>query len=251
MRRAPAAFLLALQFLTVIRLRRSADIEPRMLGESVTWFPVVGVLIGLVLVAVDWAARLFYGPPVTVALVLTAAVALTGALHVDGLADTADGVFGGHTREQRLAIMRDSRTGSFGVVAVVLTLLLMYASLLAMSDASRRGTLLAASVLARSAMVVGIARFPYARSTGLGRLYKDNLPPRVLLSTTALSFALSALMLPLGGIFALLPLLAIATALLTGFSMSRRLGGLTGDVYGAIGVVTEAVIFLAVAASQN
>ena len=251
MRRAPAAFLLALQFLTVIRLRRSAAVEPRTLGESVTWFPVVGLLIGLVLVAVDWAARRLYGPPVTVALVLTAAVALTGALHIDGLADTADGVFGGHTPEQRLAIMRDSRTGSFGVVAVVLALLLIYSSLLGMSDATRRGALLAASVLARSAMVVGIARFPYARGTGLGRLYKDNLPPHVLLSTTVLSFVLSALMLPLGGLFALLPLPAIATAMLTGVCVSQRLGGLTGDVYGAIGVTTEVVIVLAVAASQN
>src|SRR5688572_12770064 len=115
---------LAIGFLTVITVPGAGFDDPRTAGRSLRWFPLVGLLVGGVLAAVDRLAASAFSQDVSVVLVLTTSAALTGALHLDGLADTADGVFGGRTPERRLEIMRDSRIGSYGVVAVVLALLL-------------------------------------------------------------------------------------------------------------------------------
>ncbi|MGH2588616.1 MAG: adenosylcobinamide-GDP ribazoletransferase [Dehalococcoidia bacterium] len=244
-RRAWREFLLALEFLTILRFRRSVTYNPAGIGGSLAWFPLVGLLIGGLLVAVDAAGSWLFPVYLIPALVIAANAVITGALHLDGLADTADGLFGGHTPERRLEIMRDSRTGTFGVVAVVLVLLLSYASLLSMTDVSRRAILLVAPVISRMMMVVAILRFPYARPSGLGRAFKDNPPHGWLVTLGVLVLAVS--LVGVVWFWVLLSIAGLGLVLLAGWFVSRRLGGLTGDVYGAAGVLIEVALFLVVA----
>lgn len=242
MRRSLAAFHAAVEFLTVVRLRRGRDHPAVDPGAMLVMFPLVGLLIGLLLVAVDWTSRLLFPAAVSVALVITAEVLVTGALHLDGLADSVDGLFGGRMPERRLAIMKDSRTGVFGVTAIVLTLLLIFASLASLPDSRRRGILLAAPVLARYAIALAVLSFGYARQEGLGRYFREGVSSGSRLWVTLVAVLCAALSL---GVFTLGFLTAAgAVAYGTGVFASRRLGGLTGDVYGAIGVLCEVVLLL-------
>ena len=243
LRRAVAAFVLALQFLTVVRLRRRLVYDERTLGASLAWFPAAGFLVGVLLAGADWLCEPAVGSAVAVAIVLALNAAVTGALHLDGLADTADGVFGGHTPERRLEIMKDSHTGSFGVVAVTLALLLAYTSLWSLPALQRRELLLVAPMLARTGMVIAIVAFPYARPAGLGRAYKDHAKPPVVVGAAVLSFLLAAAVLGLWGVA--LGAISICVTVAIGWLLSRRLHGLTGDTYGAIAVLVEVVLFIA------
>lgn len=242
MRRALRGLPLALEFLTVARFRRAATFDGPELGASLAWFPLVGLLIGGALAALDWAAARLFSPAVVAALLVTATVLLTGALHIDGLADSADGLFGGHTAERRLTIMRDSRTGSFGVAAVAVALLLTDAALLSLPEPARRGMLLLAPALGRWAMVLGVALFPYARPEGLGRLYHQHARPWPMVAAGAGALLLSLAVFGPAG----LALLAAASlvAMGGGWFACRRLGGVTGDIYGAIGVLSECILYL-------
>lgn len=249
MRRQLDAALLALEFLTVVRLRpQRGGPERGSVGESLLWFPIVGLAIGACLVATEWLASLLWPPPVAVALVLAANAALTGGLHLDGLADCADGILGGHTPEQRLAIMRDSRIGTFGVLAVALVLLIQFAALSALPSDALRAALLAAPLLGRLAMVVCIRVFSYVRPSGLGFWYKQELSPPLLAGAAVIAVTLLSATTAGSG-FMLLPSLLIALGAAT-FS-ARRIGGVTGDVYGACGVLVETAVMLIVAASPE
>jgi adenosylcobinamide-GDP ribazoletransferase len=246
MRRALDAALLAMEFLTVVRVRRRNAAPGRgVVGLSLLWFPAVGLLVGIFLAAAAWLASRVWSLPVAVALVLALNAAVTGGLHLDGLADCADGIFGGHMPEQRLAIMRDSRIGTFGVLALVLVLLLQFAALSMLSSDSLRAVLLTAPLLGRLAMVLCIQSFRYARPSGLGVWYKEELSPSILAGAVLVALALLTAVTGLRGVL-LLPSLLIAIG--AAAFASRRLGGLTGDVYGACGVLVETALILTVAA---
>jgi adenosylcobinamide-GDP ribazoletransferase len=241
MRRWIQAFILAVEFLSIIRWRHDAKVDGPSLGASLAWFPVVGLVIGSCLAALAWAAARVLPPAVVPAVVLTGMAIVTGALHLDGLADSADGVFGGHTPAQRLAIMRDSRIGTFGVVAVVLALLLMYAALLSLHGWALFGSLLAVPALGRLAMVIAVAASPYARPEGLGRLYRAYLQRRSVITALLSALAIALLVFGVAGLALVLATVLAASA--GAAFAARRLGGLTGDVYGAIGVLTEVIVF--------
>lgn len=245
--RLAAAFPLALEFLTVVRLRRSPAFDLVLLGLSLIWFPVVGALLGVTLLLLHTGALRVFPPPVAAALTLTAWVLLTGALHLDGLADSADALFGGHTAERRLAILKDSRIGVFGAVAVALWLLLLWSTLLGAGndtpDRAVRLALLTGPPLARAAMALNIAAFPYARPQGLGRAYRDSVTRPVLIATLLAAAVISYVTFGLEGVA--LALGAALIALAFGRWASGRLGGLTGDLYGATGALVEAAVALA------
>jgi adenosylcobinamide-GDP ribazoletransferase len=247
LRRWLSALLLAIGFLTVLPIRGSAFDDQRAAGRSLLWFPLVGLLLGGILATVDRVAATALSSEIAVALVLTASAALTGALHLDGLADTADGVFGGKTPERRLEIMRDSRIGSFGVVAVVLALLLLYSALGSIAEADRWRVLLVVPALSRAGMVYAIAAFPYTRPTGLGRIFKDQISRSDVVVAGIVGLAIAVVVLRMEGV--MLWSVGIAAALVVGWYLTRRLGGLTGDAYGAIAVVSESLLFL-IAASE-
>jgi cobalamin 5'-phosphate synthase/cobalamin synthase len=251
--RRAAAFLLALEFLTIVRLRRRAEFDPRTVGESLTWFPVVGLAIGLSLAGanrlLNWVFQTEYPDPLSIPLIILLGIVLTGALHLDGLADTADGLFGGRTPARRLEIMKDSRIGTFGAVAVFFALLLTYTSLSRLLPEQRWAVLICVPVISRYAMVVAVVGFPYARPAGLGKVFHDNASPVALFGSSALAVAilfLAGVWLDdvASGVFlvSIIPATILVTAAL-GLFAARRLGGLTGDVYGAIGMVVEVSLF--------
>lgn len=239
------SFLLAWHFLTAIPLARQPGAPSSGdLARSMRWYPVIGLLLGGMLVGLDHALRPLFAAPVVDALLVTALVAGTRALHQDGLADTADGFLGGQTAEDRLAIMRDPRIGAFGATALVLALMLRYAGLLALPGGLRMPILLCMPALGRWAMVVGAASAPYARKEG-------GLAGGFLAGLGRRDVAWAAVPLALAGVGVLglsagLGSITIATGVGVAFAwLSKRLcGGITGDTLGATNELAEVAMLL-------
>ena len=205
-------------------------------AHALPWFPVVGAALGLVLGAGWWLAAQVWPPLVAAALVVAADLALTGLLHLDGLADTADGLLA-HAldRSRRLEIMAEPGVGAFGVGVTVVALLLRTAALAVMAPAP----LLLAALwsLSRTVMAVAVCALPYARPRGLASSFLGASAAPVALGGGVLAVALAASGGELAAVAALVAAIGAAVAM---FSLSlRRLGGFTGDVLGAAGVVAE------------
>ncbi len=246
--------LLALSFLTTLPVpRRPAALAG--LGRAAAWFPFVGLILGLLLTAGYLLFNYLFPPLLAAALLVTLWAALTGGLHLDGLADCGDGLLAALPPERRLDIMRDPRTGAFGVISLILFLLLkvlVVASLpAALLVAAPRldwsaaawfpaGPLIVAPVVARY-LLLPAARQPTARPGGLGAELSAQLRPSAILaaSLTVLVVAL------LGGPRAILAVLAARLVAALIFRAARaRLGGLTGDVFGLTVELTELTVLL-------
>jgi adenosylcobinamide-GDP ribazoletransferase len=237
----------AVAFLTRIPVRRAPTLDD--VARAQAWFPAVGLVIGLLLLAINEAARRAL-PTESVDVMLVVALAvLTGALHLDGLADAADGLVGGHDREQRLAIMRDVHVGTFGVVAIISVLALKWAGLHGLPQEVRSETLIMAPCAARAGLLVCIAAFPYARESGTGAGFREHdrsLGPAITLALTA---CLALALFGIGG--SLVFGCAIAVTLGVGIVSYALIRGITGDVYGAAVEIAEAATLLFVAAMAN
>ncbi|MGE3912695.1 MAG: adenosylcobinamide-GDP ribazoletransferase, partial [Chloroflexota bacterium] len=229
--------LLALQFLTILPPALRHPPRPDDLGRSEAFFPLVGLLLGAVLAISDRALEPFVAPLVLNALLVIALTAMTGALHLDGIIDTFDGLFMSGGRVQRLAVMRDPRAGAYGVVAVVLVLGLKLAALASLPQSARFGALLAAPCLGRWAIVLVTSQFAYARSEGMGLAFKQSLRWTHVIVAGAISAEVAVFVLGASGI--LTWFLASTAALIVAHYVASRLGGLTGDTYGAICELVE------------
>lgn len=236
----------AVTFLTRLPLPAVPSLPANGLARAMRAFPLAGAAVGVSAGAVFWAASQGLTPALAGLLAVAAAVWLTGGLHEDGLADTADGFGGGREPMRRLEIMRDSRIGSFGVLAVVLAVAVRGAALAALAPLAGLLALVAAGALSRAVMPVMMRLLPPARSDGLG--HGAGKPASATAATAMLLAAAIA--------FACLPWLAAAAAvaatMAVAFALGRlaeqRIGGFTGDVLGALQQVTEiAVLLLAVA----
>jgi adenosylcobinamide-GDP ribazoletransferase len=238
MRRVLAGARLAVGFLTVLPVR--PPFEPGGIGAAVAWFPAVGAAVGAAAGAVRLAFDETLGGAVSAVLAVVALVALTGALHQDGLADCADalGVRGG--REMRLAVMREATIGAFGAIALILWALLLATALGALPRGDALRTLIVAGALGRWAAVVHGAALPPARREGLGAAFGVGAGALAVAKATALIASLVTD--PLSGLAAL-----AATALVTlGLSAwaRRALGGRTGDTLGATVALVEVAVCL-------
>lgn len=229
-------FWLALAFLT--RLPAPFVDGAGGMGRALPAFPLVGALIGLLLLA---GSTVFgaWGPGVGAALLLVLWVLLTGGLHLDGLADSADGWAGGPDRERMLTIMRDPRSGAIGVVALVLLLLTKWAVL---AESVPWQVLLLAPVAGRLAAAWLLYTTPYARPEGLGKAFAGDIPTGDL----RIAAMLALLLFPvLAGGHGLMVLLAgVGFFYLYRRFLLRRLGGTTGDTAGALVELTETVVLL-------
>lgn len=235
----PKPFWIALQFLTRLPTPRLPSIPPPEMARAVLWFPVVGLLIGLVLWLV---AALFAGSGSLpgAAVVLIAWVLLTGGLHLDGLADTVDGAVGGQgDRERTLAIMKDPYIGPMGTTAIVTVLTVKFAALTQLAD----GALLLVPFIARTLIVALFATTPYVRSGGLGEAMATGLPSRPARYVLVGAVLLAVLLSGLAGLWAVL-VAAVWLFLFRAWVVSR-LGGTTGDTTGAMVEVGEALLLLA------
>jgi adenosylcobinamide-GDP ribazoletransferase len=245
-------FLSALRFLTIIPVPLWREARPEEVGGSLSYFPVVGFIIGLILAILNWLLGLILPPTVVNGLLITAMVLLSGALHLDGFIDTCDGLAGHQTVEDRWQIMHDSRSGAFGIVGAVVLLLVKYASLSSVPANLMTATLVIMPVVSRWTMVYAVFAYPYARPAGLGKIFKEGASGRGLALATVftLAVAIGAAWWAKINYFYLVGLVIVfGTWLLTlpmATYLKRKLAGLTGDTYGAINEVAEVGIFLIV-----
>jgi adenosylcobinamide-GDP ribazoletransferase len=240
-------FCTALQFLTLVPVPSCKDFEPYWLDNGAKYFPLVGALIGLLCAGIHALAGLMFDAALPGLFAVLAAIAITGALHEDGLADFCDSL-GGRTIEHRLAIMKDSRTGTYGVLALLAAFSIKLLALAQLPPPLAMASLVCMHAGGRAAAVAVIAALPYAGDPMLAKvkpLAQGVKPAHLIL---ALAFGL----LP----FLLLPLPAALTAVMAGAAAAvlvaalakMLLKGFTGDVLGAVEQTVETCVLLGVVA---
>ncbi|MCO8163057.1 adenosylcobinamide-GDP ribazoletransferase [Pseudomonas sp. 21LCFQ010] len=236
---------IAVQFLSSLPVRLPGMPEPQQMGRSLLFYPLVGALFGALLMLL--AALLSATPPILqAALLLCAWVLLSGGLHLDGLADSADAWLGGFgDRERTLSIMKDPRSGPIAVVTVVLVLLLKFCAILVLLEQQAWIGLLLAPLIGRTALLGLFLSTPYVRAGGLGQALADHLPRR---AGWQVSGVVVVACLLLGGASGVVALLVASTVFLWLRSlMLRRLGGTTGDTAGALLELLEVAVLVALA----
>ena len=235
-------FLLALQFLTRFPVPERLATTEAELGQAAAFFPLVGVIVGgctaLVFVA---SSRVL---PLSVAVVITLAFAalITSGFHEDGLADTFDGLGGGWTKDQALTIMRDSRIGTYGTLALVFLILGKYTLLTSLDPRVIWRWLIVAHTASRWTVLPLCVWLPYARPEGQGKLVAQQVGPRAL-SIGSATLLLTLLLLPWRAALIAFAATAIVT-FFSGLHFKRRLGGITGDCLGAVNQITELFVLL-------
>lgn len=243
LRRQLAGMAVALQFFTIIPPLVRRPFEPDEIGASVAYFPLPGALIGALLIGAQRLLASRTGPLLNAAILLALWVVATGALHLDGLLDTCDGLFGGYTPEKRLEIMRDHRIGAYALAGGVLLLALKFAALAEMPAAWQY--LLVIPLVARGGLALTVVSQPYARAQGLGATFRTQAG--WLQAVVALALIVAAALLLMGAKGLLLLALILAVQSLVVAFVRTKIPGLTGDTYGAIVELGELAGLLAVA----
>lgn len=233
----------AVMLLTRLPAGRLGAVVPS-LGQAAWAFPLAGLAVGALVAAVFAGGQMLgWSAPVAAGMAMAMGLIATGGLHEDGLGDVADGFGGGHTRERKLEIMKDSRLGSYGAIALVMALGLRW---VLMAQAGRVGAIVALTVASRGVLVTALAAMPPARDDGLGRAAMGVGAVRVV---AALGLSIAALGLGLPVAAAVRVGLAMAVAVLAlGWVAMRQIGGQSGDVLGAMQVVAEIAGWLALTA---
>ncbi|MEQ2722988.1 adenosylcobinamide-GDP ribazoletransferase [Phascolarctobacterium faecium] len=225
-------FITCLEFLTRVRFSKRTDWRDEDFSRSVPYFPLVGLVIGFLLAAVNYSLFYIETPLfLRVTLLLLAEIIITGGLMYDGFMDTADGVFSARSRERMLEIMKDSHVGSNAVLAIIILLLLKIAAYLELSGETLTWVLLTMSVATRTFMVVFIVNFPYARKEGIGNMFTKYAKPFY----TYIAFAVCAGIIAACGLqYLAVAGICFAVTLIIAQYLKTQLGGLTGDTYGAL-----------------
>lgn len=247
LKREAAYFAAAVQFLTRLPVPKLRGFEPRWLDSAAGYFPLAGLIVGAISAAAYWISAKFLPGVLPALIALAAGVLTTGAFHEDGLADTFDGLGGGNTRERRLAIMKDSRIGTYGVAALGLALAIKAASLAALPVGVAIAALLAAHAGGRIVPVVASAVMPYGGETAGAKIAPIEPPPSRL--TFALLTGLAPfLLLPFWPALGALSAAIAASSIILWWGM-RSIGGHTGDILGAAEQAFEVAILVAIAAA--
>ena len=246
MRGEAATFLLAVQFLTRLPIRGDGLYSPERMAASVRYYPLVGALVGGLSAAVYWGAYQVFPSVIAVLFAMAASLLLTGAFHEDGLADTFDGIGGGHTAERSLEIMKDSRLGTYGSAALVFAFALKAATLSALSPLIIPLALVAGHCLSRLSSLIVMATSRYVRQAGTGKPVADGA------STPSLIIAIltGGIVITAWGVIE--PPIALAYGmggLVLGHLIMRlffegKLGGYTGDTLGAVQQTSEIGFYL-------
>jgi adenosylcobinamide-GDP ribazoletransferase len=236
---------LAFSFLTILPVIDRRPASDETVAASFAWFPIVGFLVGVALIGEDRLLAYVFPQVIRSVLIIISLTIITGAVHLDGLADTADALGAGRDRERALDIMRDSRVGTFGASAIFFDLALKILALSTLAGHRRYVALIAAPMLARWAMLLVTRGLPYLRESGAGSTLlsgeSKSLGPRaaiVAAFTLAVIIALGALR-PTA--------VAIAIVIAMRLFYGRWLGGVTGDLIGACGELVEIAVLVAIA----
>ena len=231
-------FLQAISFLTILPVGQVLPSKDKVLARSMAFFPLVGLVIGLLSALGNYLLSFFLPKPLVLWLTIGLLARLTGGLHLDGFADTMDGLSSGGTRKKILEVMRDSRIGAFGVISLILLIGAKYLSLDQISNPSILHSLILMAVMGRNSMVLVCYRSPYARSgEGLAKPFVENLGVREVLISSALTFGIAFWLKGVKGILILLGIGLFSLGYRSVFI--KRLGGVTGDVLGAANELAE------------
>ncbi len=235
--------LMALQFLTIFPLKLPGEAEESDFGKSTSFFPLVGLAQGLVLLIAYKVLSLVLPGVVVDAFILLFLILLNGGLHIDGFCDTIDGFGGSRERSETLRIMKDSNVGAFAVTGVALLFLLKYAGLTSIPVDHKSGIIVSLPVFSLWSMVLLMRLHDYAREEGgTGQSFTQHTGSRELITATIITLIVT---LPAMGIYALLVFLLVFLAtLLMGEYSKYRLGGVTGDVLGAAKEVNDALVLV-------
>jgi adenosylcobinamide-GDP ribazoletransferase len=230
-------FVRALSFLTILPVGQNQLSGEKELARSMAFFPLVGLVIGLILSAGYYLFSLFLPRSITLWSTVGLLAFLTRGLHLDGLADTLDGLASGRSKEGILEVMRDSRIGAFGVIGLILLIGGKYLSLDQLSNAFIPYALILMAVMGRNSMVLVCYRSPYARPQGLGKPFSENLKPREMIISLTSTCVIAFIVQGWKGF-----LLFVAICLFSlgyRFFFMKKLGGITGDVLGGANELSE------------
>lgn len=245
-------FLLTVQFMTRLPVPVASAYTPERFAAGIRYYPAVGILIGAIAAAIYFAALQVFAPLIAVLLSTVCALLFTGAFHEDGLADTFDGIGGGTTAEHALEIMKDSRIGVFGMLALSLVLATKVTAITMLTPSAALIVLVAGHGLSRLSSVIVIASSRYLRFEGTGKPTAEGIGAiglTVALLTGLFCLALLYLMLsPVASFCALAGL--VSGHILIRLFFERKLGGYTGDCLGATQQVSEVSVYLGLLACQ-
>jgi adenosylcobinamide-GDP ribazoletransferase len=237
------SFLRAISFLTILPLGQIPLSEEKELARSMAFFPLAGLVIGLLLAIGYYLLSLILPKSVTLWLTIGLLALLTRGLHLDGFADTMDGLASGGSKEKILEVMRDSHIGAFGVVGLILLIGGKYFALDQIANPSIHYSLILMAVMGRNAMVLVCYRSPYARSEGgLAKPFVENLSAREVLVSSALTFGIAFLLMGAKGIAIFLGIGLFSLGYR--YFFIKKLGGVTGDILGAANELAELLCLL-------
>ncbi len=243
-------FISAVHFLTIITVRKDHELEEGSLARSMIYFPVIGFLIGVFLVYADKGMNLLVLPQSIANVMLVAlSVLITRALHIDGLADTFDGLMGGQDHASRLSIMRDSRLGTAGALGIFFVLAVKYISLNNLIESEKVAALLTAPMLARWSQTLMVFKANYGRENGMGKAFVGHLRSGSLTAASIFAIGLSAfVVVRLDVLSAVLIASLVGGVVLLTFVgrwyLVRKIGGITGDTIGAVNELNEVLVYL-------
>lgn len=241
------SFFFALSFLTRIPIPLRNKPDEKITSSSVAFYPLIGVIIGISLILINRYAVLIFPETITNAIILIFPIYLTGGLHLDGFMDTVDGLFSGRDREKKLEIMHDSNVGSFAVIGLFSLLFLKFLFLSEIIPEIKSYVLLTMPVISRLMMAIVIYSFPVASSSIIANnffkylkrkelffaLFFSLIPPLLLISNHMFLYSFVSTLI-----------ISLVFTFVIGRRVTKRLGGLTGDVYGAINELVEVIVLM-------
>jgi len=238
------SFLIALQFITIIPVKKDLNYSEKNIAKSMLYYPLIGTIIGLILVLVNMVGSLLLPDLVRDSLLLIFFVLLSGGIHFDGLADSFDGLFGGNNKKQILEIMGDSSIGVYGILAVVLILILKFTLLTELPMGLKNIVLIIVPTISRCAMVWAVYLFPYAKKEGFGKAFKLYLSKKEAWAAALYTIIITLTLMFLQGIVLLV--IAFVGLWLVGTFLIKKIDGLTGDNYGALNEIMEVLVLLVI-----
>ena len=248
------SFLIGLQFLTRIFVVKQSVWTEESFGRSVKFFPLIGAIIGTICAGIVGVLNFLTAgslPLLTGTIGFASLILLTGGIHCDGLMDSADGLFSGREREKILDIMKDSRAGSFGVVSMILVAALDIAALCELAKISTTqlcAAIFASPIIGRLMMVATIGLFPYARPEGMGKAFAKFTTRRTIIFAAVEATMLIAVLAFVDvKIFVTATVATLFAALVTrrfATFATEKIGGVTGDIYGAVTTLSETVTLI-------
>ncbi|SET32614.1 cobalamin-5'-phosphate synthase [Natronincola peptidivorans] len=239
-------FILTLQFLTRVTVAKNLPYDEKF-NKGIIFFPLVGLVLGLILAVIYMGLSYLFNSTITSMITIASYIALTGGLHLDGLGDTFDGFYSSRGKERILEIMKDSRLGTNGVIAVLFSILIKVFVLAALPHEKALLALILMPVLGRLGIVYGCFRISYARETGLGHIYINNVSSNQLMIATGLGIAITLID---RGTLLFIPIAWIFSYLFKSHS-KKIIHGMTGDTLGALCELNEILYLLYLVGKLN